>query len=155
MATFRTENVAGSSLRAAQTKPDYGMHLAVLIGAGRAMVHTDATMSTRDSLTTRARITAGGAVSDDQVALALRAVADPVRLELLRFLLDDEHCVTQCMGHTGLQQSLVSKHLARLVDTGLVVRRRAGRRNYHRVRDPQAVRALLAVVPRLLPSPTA
>lgn len=73
----------------------------------------------------------------------LKAVGDPVRLGLLRYLLADEHCVTQCMEHTGLRQSLVSKHLTRLVDAGLVERRRSGRRHYHHVTRPDLVRRLL------------
>ena len=51
--------------------------------------------------------------------------------------------------HTGLVQSLVSKHLGRLVEAGLVERRRVGRRNYHSVVDPQALNELLEVAGRL------
>ena len=82
-------------------------------------------------------------VDDEQVAEVFAAMGDPVRLRLLRFLLDNEHCVTQCVDETGLAQSGVSKHLARLVRVGLVTRRPDGRRTYHRVSDPAAVRALL------------
>ncbi len=64
-------------------------------------------------------------------------------MRLLRFLLDEEHCVTQCIEELGLAQSAVSKHLGRLVQAGLVTRRRSGRRAYHHVSDPAAVRALL------------
>ncbi len=78
-----------------------------------------------------------------EVARTFAAAAHPVRLQLLRFLLDDEHCVTQCMEDTGAPQSLVSKHLRTLIDAGLVERRSSGRRSYHRVVDPQGVRALL------------
>jgi ArsR family transcriptional regulator, cadmium/lead-responsive transcriptional repressor len=73
----------------------------------------------------------------------LVAVAEPNRLRLLRLLLDGERCVTQCTEQTGLVQSLVSKHLGRLVEAGLVQRRRAGRRNYHSVVDPDGLRRLL------------
>ncbi len=86
----------------------------------------------------------------DDLARTFAAAAHPVRLELLSFLLDDEHCVTQCMEHTGAPQSLVSKHLATLIDAGLVERRKAGRRNYHRVVDPQGLSALLDSAERLV-----
>ncbi len=82
-------------------------------------------------------------VDDEQIAEVFSAFGDPTRLRLLRFLLDEEHCVTQCTEQVGLAQSGVSKHLGRLVRAGLVTRRPAGRRTYHRVADPDAVRALL------------
>jgi DNA-binding transcriptional ArsR family regulator len=85
----------------------------------------------------------------DALARTFAAAAHPVRLQLLRFLLDDEHCVTQCMEHTGAAQSLVSKHLGTLLDAGLVERHRSGRRNYHRVVDPPGVEALLDTASRL------
>ena len=80
----------------------------------------------------------------DSAAAVLAAIAEPNRLTLLRLLLDGEHCVTQCTQVTGLSQSLVSKHLSRLIDAGLVERERVGRRNYHRLRDAERMRALLA-----------
>lgn len=81
---------------------------------------------------------------EDPAAAVLEAVAEPNRIRLLRLLLEEERCVKQCTEHTGLVQSLVSKHLRRLVDAGLVESRRAGRRNYHHVVDPDGVRDLLA-----------
>ena len=87
--------------------------------------------------------------SDTRAAALLSAAGNPLRLTLLRFLLDDEHCVSQCMEHTGRQQSLVSKHLNHLVTAGLVARRRAGRRQYHRVTAPDLVRDLLDTAERL------
>lgn len=83
----------------------------------------------------------------------LGAVAEPNRVLLLRRLLDGERCVTQCVEHTGLVQSLVSKHLGRLVAVGRVQRRRVGRRNDHSVVDPQVVRDLLDAAHRLGAAP--
>lgn len=71
-------------------------------------------------------------------------LADPARLRLLRFLLDDERCVTQCTEHLELSQGAVSKHIARLDAAGVLVRRRAGRRTYQRVAEPDRLTALLA-----------
>ena len=83
------------------------------------------------------------------LATTFAAVGDPVRLRLLRYLLDDEHCVAECTAHVGLAQSGVSKHLAKLIDAGLVNRRPAGRRSYHRVADPVTVRRMLQVAEQL------
>ena len=74
----------------------------------------------------------------------LAALAEPNRVRLVRLLFEGERCVTQCMEATGLVQSLVSKHLGRLVDVGLVERRRSGRRSYHSVVDPERLRKLLS-----------
>lgn len=90
----------------------------------------------------------------ERAAAVLAAVAEQNRVRLLRLLLDGERCVTQCMEHTGLVQSLVSKHLRRLVDTGLVESRRSGRRNYHHVVDPDGIRELLETAERLSRSRT-
>jgi DNA-binding transcriptional ArsR family regulator len=83
------------------------------------------------------------------VAAVLAALGEPNRLRLLRLLLDGERCVAQCVEDTGLVQSLVSKHLGRLVDLGLVHRRPCGRRNYHSVLDPDGLRELLDMAARL------
>ena len=85
----------------------------------------------------------------ERAAAVLAAVAEQNRVRLLRLLLDGERCVTQCMEQTGLVQSLVSKHLRRLVDAGLVESRRSGRRNYHHVVDPDGIRDLLETAERL------
>jgi DNA-binding transcriptional ArsR family regulator len=86
---------------------------------------------------------------EDPATAVLAALAEPNRVRLLRLLLDGERCVTQCIQATGLVQSLVSKHLGRLVDTGLVERRRSGRRSYHAVVDAQRVRELLSAAEEL------
>ncbi len=84
-----------------------------------------------------------GRVDNERMAAVFAALGDPSRVRLVRFVLDEEHCVTQCTDELGLAQSAVSKHLRRLVEAGLVTRRPAGRRAYHQVSDPAAVRALL------------
>ncbi|MDP9435530.1 MAG: metalloregulator ArsR/SmtB family transcription factor [Actinomycetota bacterium] len=79
-----------------------------------------------------------------EVARLFAAVGDPTRLRLLRFLLQEEHCVSQCTEHVGLSQGAVSKQLAALADVGLLARRAVGRRAYYRVSHPGGVRRLLA-----------
>ena len=86
---------------------------------------------------------------DDELTEVLAAVGEPSRLRLLRLLLEGERCVSQCTEQTGMVQSLVSKHLSRLIVAGLVQRRRAGRRSYHSVVDPEGLQDLLRVSERL------
>jgi DNA-binding transcriptional ArsR family regulator len=92
---------------------------------------------------------------DQHLATVLTAIGEPNRLLLLHLLLDGERCVAQCVEATGLVQSLVSKHLGRLVDAGLVQRRKAGRRNYHSIVDPAGLRETLDAAARLAGVPSA
>jgi DNA-binding transcriptional ArsR family regulator len=86
----------------------------------------------------------------------LAAVAEPNRIRLLRLLLTDgEQTVAQCVEHTGLVQSLVSKHLRRLIEAGLVQRRREGRHSFHRVVDPEQLQDLLDIADGLARRPRA
>jgi DNA-binding transcriptional ArsR family regulator len=98
------------------------------------------------------RQTASGTADQGTLAV-LAAVAEPNRLRLLRLMLDGEQCVAQCVDQTGLVQSLVSKHLGKLIDAGLVQRRRSGRRSYHSVVDPDGLHEILDAAARLAPPP--
>jgi DNA-binding transcriptional ArsR family regulator len=71
------------------------------------------------------------------VARFFRALADPTRLRLLEFLLDEPHTVGECVAHVGLAQGRVSTHLACLADCGYVAGRRDGRRTFYQVTDPR------------------
>ena len=70
------------------------------------------------------------------VAKFFRALGDPTRLDLLRFLADREEATgSECVERAGLSQGRVSAHLACLVSCGLVAMRRQGRYAYYRVID--------------------
>jgi DNA-binding transcriptional ArsR family regulator len=56
-----------------------------------------------------------------------RALADVNRLRIVRRLAETPSTVTELIDHVGLSQPLVSHHLKRLRDAGLVVTRRVGR----------------------------
>ena len=71
------------------------------------------------------------------VAKFFRALADPSRLRLLEYLLNQEHSVGECVEHVGLAQGRISAHLACLADCGYVQARREGRRTLYRVTDPR------------------
>ncbi len=83
-------------------------------------------------------------MDEPDVTTVFAAVGDPSRLALLRFVLDKEHCVSQCTEHIGLTQGAVSKHLRTLAAAGLLTRRPASRRVYYGVTNPAAVSRLLA-----------
>lgn len=85
----------------------------------------------------------------EQLASALRVVADPARLRLLSLIQgqpDHEACVCHLTEPLGLSQPTVSHHLKVLLQAGLVERERRGSWAYFRVREEPlaALRALLA-----------
>ena len=77
-------------------------------------------------------IAAGEAMDRDQAeatASLLKAVADPVRLQLLSLIrtsADQEACVCDLTPAVGLSQPTVSHHLKVLTEAGLVTRERRG-----------------------------
>jgi ArsR family transcriptional regulator len=85
----------------------------------------------------------------DQLASALKVIADPARLRLLSLIQAQpghEACVCHLTEPLGLSQPTVSHHLKVLLTAGLVEREQRGSWAYFRVREePLAVlRALLA-----------
>jgi DNA-binding transcriptional ArsR family regulator len=67
-------------------------------------------------------------------ASALRALAEPHRLEILDLLLDGERPVGDLVERLELSQPAVSKHLRVLRDAGLVESRTDAQRRLYRVR---------------------
>jgi ArsR family transcriptional regulator len=84
----------------------------------------------------------------EQLAAALKVIADPARLRLLSLIQaqpDGEACVCHLQEPLGLSQPTVSHHLKVLVDSGLLEREQRGRWAYFRVVPEQlhALRELL------------
>lgn len=92
---------------------------------------------------------------------ALKALADPARVSIVRYLLApgpqraSSCCTSECDGpdcepvcacdieeFLGLSQSTVSHHMSQLVNAGLVRAQRLGRYTHYRV-DPGAFAALI------------
>jgi ArsR family transcriptional regulator len=89
------------------------------------------------------------ATDAEQLASALKAIADPARLRLLSLIQAQpghEACVCHLTAPLGLSQPTVSHHLKVLLQAGLVEREQRGSWAYFRVREePLAtLRALLA-----------
>ncbi len=88
----------------------------------------------------------------EDLALRLKALADPARLRLLSMLLASqrgEACTCDLVEPLGLSQPTVSHHLGKLAAVGIVESERRGRWTWYRVR-PEALAALRSV---LDPSP--
>jgi ArsR family transcriptional regulator len=89
------------------------------------------------------------AADAEQLATALKAIADPARLRLLSMIQaqpEHEACVCHLTAPLGLSQPTVSHHLKVLLRAGLVEREQRGSWAYFRVREEPlaALRALLA-----------
>ena len=90
-------------------------------------------------------------MSDDdalQIALRLKALADPVRVKLVSYLFSSttgEEISGQLATVLNLTESTVSHHLTQLRKAGLVVSERRGMNMFHRVR-PEALQALCAAL---------
>lgn len=71
------------------------------------------------------------------VAERFKALAEPVRLEILNQLRERELTVTELVEETGLGQANVSKHLQLLYTLGFVSRRKDGLFVYYSLADNQ------------------
>jgi DNA-binding transcriptional ArsR family regulator len=69
------------------------------------------------------------------IARRFRAFGDPLRVRMLDVLRDGELSVSELAARLGAGQQNVSKHLAVLADTGLLVRRKHGNHVYYGIAD--------------------
>jgi ArsR family transcriptional regulator len=84
----------------------------------------------------------------EDLALRLKAIADPTRLRLLSIVLASdgmEACTCDLTGPLGLSQPTVTHHLKKLSAAGLVVGERRGTWTYYRV-VPDALAGIAAVI---------
>ena len=83
----------------------------------------------------------------------LRALADPIRLQVIEALGGGERCVCDLTTDLGLAQSKLSFHLKVLKETGLLADRQSGRWVYYRL-QPEALERLRAWLAALATSCT-
>lgn len=80
-----------------------------------------------------------------EAAAMLKALANPSRLLVLCALVTREHTVGELEALTGLSQSAISQHLARLRDSEMVRTRREAQLVYYSLENPD-VTAILRTV---------
>ena len=66
----------------------------------------------------------------------LKALSNPIRLQMVDFLLDDECCVTDVVNELGISQSASSQHLLILKNSGIVFPEKHGTRTCYKVNNP-------------------
>jgi ArsR family transcriptional regulator len=70
------------------------------------------------------------------LALAFKTIGDPVRLQMLSCLLSEmPMCVGDFGRELGLPQPLVSHHLGKLADAGILQRSKSGRNVWYWITD--------------------
>lgn len=83
------------------------------------------------------------------MAECFKALGHPIRVELLRRILERECCVSQLRGGLGYSQPSISQHLGVLRDHGLVTPVRKGNRTCYRATD-ERLGELLRLVENLV-----
>ena len=86
-----------------------------------------------------------GLVDDSTAVEQLRALADPVRLSIVRELRGGTRCACELAGLVGVSSPLLSHHLKVLRAAGLISGRRRGRWIDYKL-DEQALKALVALL---------
>jgi ArsR family transcriptional regulator len=69
----------------------------------------------------------------EQARVLLRALAEPIRLQVIEALAGGERCVCDLTAELGLAQSKLSFHLRALKQAGLLADRQSGRWVYYRL----------------------
>ena len=77
-------------------------------------------------------------VAPDQAQRLLRALAEPIRLQVVQALQHGERCVCDLSSDLDLAQSKLSFHLRVLKEAGLIHARQEGRWIYYRL-EPSAL----------------
>ena len=78
----------------------------------------------------------------DEAARLLRALSHSARLKVLCELVDGERSAGDLVRASGLSQSALSQHLAKLRTEKLVATRRDAQTIYYRIADPKALQVL-------------
>jgi len=77
-----------------------------------------------------------------EAAALLRAISHEARLLVLCELANGEHSAGELVERSGLSQSALSQHLAKLREEGLVATRREAQVIHYRIADQRAQRLL-------------
>ena len=85
------------------------------------------------------------AVHIEPTAAFLRAISQPVRLEILLAIGTGEACVCHLEAAIGQRQAYISQQLMALREAGIVKTRREGRNVYYQVKNPQVLELIQTV----------
>ncbi len=80
----------------------------------------------------------------EELLRLLRLLANPTRLRIALLIRDRERCVCELERALGIDQTLISHHLRKFKELGVVVERRDWKWRYYRLKD-ERLRRLLSV----------
>ncbi|MFH1614444.1 MAG: metalloregulator ArsR/SmtB family transcription factor [Planctomycetota bacterium] len=72
----------------------------------------------------------------EKQAEVIKAVAHPTRIAILYFLENSEQCVCDISEYVGSERSNVSRHLAVMVNAGVLQCRKEGLKVFYKLRTP-------------------
>ena len=78
----------------------------------------------------------------ESVAEILKALAHPVRLQIIELLENNEKCVGDIMEALGIKQSITSQQLNMMKDKGVLSCRRDGAKVYYRIENKSVIKLL-------------
>ena len=78
----------------------------------------------------------------EHVAEVLKAVAHPIRLQIVELLQAGEMCVGDIVDALGGKQAITSQQLNMMKDKGVLSRRRDGARVYYRIENMNVIKLL-------------
>ena len=78
----------------------------------------------------------------EHVAEVMKAVAHPVRLQIIELLEKNEMCVGEIVKAVGGKQAITSQQLNRMRDKGVLSSRRNGTKVYYRIENRNVIRLL-------------
>ena len=70
-----------------------------------------------------------------------KVFSNPIRLEILNLLRDEEMSVTELIEKTKLSQANISQHLSIMKSKGIVISDRKGKNIYYKLSNPKIVKA--------------
>ena len=79
----------------------------------------------------------------------LKALADPLRLQILQFLSNGEKCVCEIIPELDVVQPLVSRHLGILKKNGLIIDRKEGNKRFYSITDERILEIIDSITPDL------
>lgn len=80
-------------------------------------------------------------MTDERARQLLKALADPIRIQVVEALGGGERCVCELTAELGLAQSKLSFHLKVMKEAGLIEAREEGRWTYYQL-QPEALAQL-------------
>ncbi|MHC4166774.1 MAG: ArsR/SmtB family transcription factor [Planctomycetota bacterium] len=78
----------------------------------------------------------------EHVAEVMKAVAHPVRLQIIELLEKSEMCVGDIVAAAGGKQAITSQHLSMMRDKGVLGSRRDGAKVYYRIENRNVIKLL-------------